>query len=1156
MFKKIVLYSLAIFVSLLLIVQIPKVNTKITELVFKVALPRGMEAKISPVHGEFPFNIKIDSIKVSDKKGEWLFIENLEFSWGGINLLFGKLDIQTIKVQTLDIRRFPSFVPTEISSKKKFAVPLTVDSYSINQLRILPWFSGSIKVYGETAINQGEAASFSLFAETIDQTANGQADLLELKAEIIGNRLKVFAEANDSLSRFKTIIPELADKIKEGDYEFNIDLEANLDGTDVTGVCNGAINNFLTEDEKFDHFIGDQLDWSVDIRLDKAGKNIIAEGDFSTSNNIKANWNLNFEINNQVYHSVLLLDISQLEHLTPAEGEALTGDIRAIIQAQGQRGLKHQVEWTLTGPKIFGNNIQSCTGNIFYLNQKGNFHSNVTSSSLQTVLQGDFHFGDNQLHLDKISLTGDSHKIIANAVIDLNHYILEEGTINLAVQNLMPWGKFFGQEISGQVSGLFTKKKHQVDANLKADRLIYKGAEFHELIAKISGQDFENFNVTLNATNGHYQQSIIESMTLTAHSKEGKGAFSHHIATPQRQWIAEGALALGPENWKILVNNFKISHESRSLLSLVKPLQIDVNSQGVTVLANALKLTSGEIKFTDLSFGTIYAGKLTLVNVNPQIFNFLPAGYDLSGQIKGDLDFSMDQTLPLIRGAFSLDEIAIHHPGRKTHKSISLATQVKFHDKKWLFKMNYHDSSTSKFQIQGEILTPTLVPAATAKVSMRANGLIDLSVFNSFIWWGDRIKGTLKVDLTTSNILSKMHHEGGLSLYQGEYENADFGTVLRHIELKGSLKGETFRILSLAGKDFKDGTFSGKGGVQLGNLAAIKPSLSLTLNKMLVANNDITALNVSGFIEIKPAEKGAFIIGGNVQTNFGDVFLEDSVQKIKNINLIEVTEQKLLQLKKSKKINLVPSNSTYDLKVQIPNNLLIKGGIIKSRWQGDLHVTGPVNIPEIKGFIEATQGQVDVLGKQMKIKKESKISFTNFEGEVEPVLDIRIEKAIREVMVMIWIHEMAIDPKIEFISVPALAQEEVISLLLFGKSLNSVSAAQSLQLATRLAAIKTGGGGINLMDQFQQAFGLDEFSVGSKEDNDEIHEQQAGSTNGYAVRAGKQLNEKVYFGVEQGMGGDVGTKAVVNIDVTKETKLNLEAGSAGGSVGYLWEKRY
>ncbi len=1156
LFKTFLLCLIGLFVVMLLVIQIPKINTRITEFALNIALPQGIEARISPLHGEFPFNFMIDSVKVYDRNGQWLNVEKLRFSWVAANILFGKIDISKLGADTVEVLRFPVAFSQNIPKKKEGLFSLQIENYFVNHLRIAPWFSGAVKLHGDALLYSNDA-DFSLFLETTDQLEHGDADLLELTIHKSGDHLKIFAEAADSLTRLRTIAPELTSKIKEGDYEFHIDLDANLDGTGVTGSCTGAINNFLSMDVKFDRFIGDQLDFDINVQLDDVQKNIIGKGNFSTSNNIKAKWNLIYDINKKVYVSDLNTALPQIEHLLSDDDKQFTGDIKAVLQAKGQVGHHHQVAWTITGPTAFGHNLEKSTGNVFFENQKGRFSSQFIHPHLRTSLNGKFEVDDKLISFNSVHFQGQNHNVTANATIDLDNYQVDDLDVQLTIESIQPFLKFVGKEGSGHLKTTITKKKGRYDITLKADQLIYQDVGFQTITSKMSLLNPENFKMDLDVGAGHYKQTNIDSIILKADSVNGKGHFSHQVNTPDLQLITNGRLVLDPQNWKVLVNNLKFIHQEQSILNIIKPLTIDISSDTLKIGANKLKLNVGEIKFTDLVFGKTYAGKLSLVDVTPQIFSLMLHDQEVMGQIKGDLEFSTHQDSPYIKGKLDFQDISIHNNYRKTHKTISFTTDVKFQNQQWVLKANYHDTESSKLEVQGTITTPTLIPQKTAPITMRARGHVDLSICNGFIWWGDRLKGQLKIDVSTSNTLSQMQHQGTFSLNEGEYENAEFGTVLRHIDLNASLKGSMLTITKLSGNDFKEGRFSGAGTVKLADLAAIQPQISLMLTKMLVANNDIIALNVSGKIDIKPLKKDSFVIGGKVQANFGDVFLEDSVQKIKNINMIEVTKQSLLRRKPLKNRTKNPTQSLYDLKVHIPDNLFMEGHNIKSRWGGDLHVQGALNMPEIKGAIEIVRGRADILGKQMAFKKGSKISFVTYKNEVEPVLDIKLEKTIREVILMIWAHGMASDPKIDFISNPALSQEEVVSFLLFGKPLSSVSAAQSLQLATRLAAIKTGKDGVNLMDQFQKAFGLDEFSVGGSESTDDLQSsQEPGVSNGYAVRVGKQLNDQVYFGIEQELGTDSDTKALVNIDITKDTKINLEAGSRGGSVGYMWEKRY
>lgn len=1151
--RKILFYLFLSFIALLLIIQIPKVNTKITEVILNAALPKGMQAELSQIRGEFPFDIVIDSIKVSDGTGEWLSINKFEFSWGAANVFFGKIDINRIGAEKVEVIRFPEIISKKSSSKGGFFLPIVVEEYFINHVKISPWYSGSLKIHGDASLIKADQASFSLFIETIDQKEHGDADLLELKVHTNGNKLIVFAEAKDSLSRLQTISPELASKIKEGDYEFNIDLEANLDGTNVTGVCTGAINNFVSKDVRLDKFIGNQLDWHIDIHLDEAHKNIVGEGEFSTSNHIKANWDLNYQVANKAYKSTLKLNLPHVENLV-LDTQDVRGDANILASAEGCLNSEHRVKWLLTGPFVFGNEIRKFSMDAFYKNQKGHFHANLIQPHLETEVRGDFHSMDGLLYFNDLVLKGTGHKISGSISIDQDKLQLHEVDVIVAVDDAKPLAKLFGYEAEGGLKGAIRKKKDQYDIDLKADHPAFKDFAFQSINSKISYRNFENFTIDVKAETGYYKRSSIDSLTLMARAAHGKGQFELHFLAPEIQVAALGSFGVLDQNWKILVKELRFLHDRKLVIGLVNPLHLEVTPEAVKVAANKLKIDTGELRFTNLEFGEALAGKLTLVDVTPEVFGFLTDELEFTGKIKGDLQFSSPHGQNQVSGNLSLTDLSLLDNSRKTQKLASLNTHFTYHDQKWLLKANYHDSASSKLAAQATVSTPTLIPDKSAMVSAWVKGTMDLSICNTFIWWGDRFKGQLKVDYKLEKALDQLQHRGTITLHEGEYENAEFGTILRHIDLAAYLKGSTLRITKFSGTDFHTGTFSGSGMLQLADLPAIQPQASLKFDKMLLANDDILSLNASGNIDVKPTGKGTFVVGGQIQTNFVRVFLEDTVQKIKNINTVEVTEQSNLRKKKPKNRNKVPTTSKYDLKIQIPEKLIIEGHGIKSLWKGDLHIVGALNNPEIQGCLEVIRGRVDMIGKQMAMNPHSKICFVNRNGNVEPLLDIKVEKVIRDVEVIISVQGTAAEPKIDFISMPPMSQEEIVSLLLFGKPLNSVSSAQSLQLATKLAAIKAGHKGGNIIDKFQAAFGLDELSVGSNDSLDD--NEQQGLTSGYSVRVGKQLNDKVYFGVNQNLGAEADTKAVVDIDVTKETKINLEAGSKGGTVGYYWERRY
>jgi len=134
------------------------------------------------------------------------------------------------------------------------------------------------------------------------------------------------------------------------------------------------------------------------------------------------------------------------------------------------------------------------------------------------------------------------------------------------------------------------------------------------------------------------------------------------------------------------------------------------------------------------------------------------------------------------------------------------------------------------------------------------------------------------------------------------------------------------------------------------------------------------------------------------------------------------------------------------------------------------------------------------------------------------------------------------DPAIVFSSEPELPQDEVLSRLIFGRSITELSALQVARLAASATQL-AGGGDSTLLDSFRQSTGLDELDIVTDSSGDA------------AVRAGRYINDNIYLGVEAGASGS--TRGTINIDITDSLKATGAAGSDGNSsIGVFLEKDY
>src|SRR5690606_24679540 len=123
-------------------------------------------------------------------------------------------------------------------------------------------------------------------------------------------------------------------------------------------------------------------------------------------------------------------------------------------------------------------------------------------------------------------------------------------------------------------------------------------------------------------------------------------------------------------------------------------------------------------------------------------------------------------------------------------------------------------------------------------------------------------------------------------------------------------------------------------------------------------------------------------------------------------------------------------------------------------------------------------------------------------------------------------------PQVEFASTPMLPQDEVLSHLLFNRSIGELSPLQLAQLAAVAAQLVGGGGGPSFLDSIRMAAGLDDLDIVTD------------SSGGPAVRAGNYIQENVYLSVEGGAGGG---RVSIDLDITDNLRARVSTGTDGNS---------
>jgi translocation and assembly module TamB len=163
-----------------------------------------------------------------------------------------------------------------------------------------------------------------------------------------------------------------------------------------------------------------------------------------------------------------------------------------------------------------------------------------------------------------------------------------------------------------------------------------------------------------------------------------------------------------------------------------------------------------------------------------------------------------------------------------------------------------------------------------------------------------------------------------------------------------------------------------------------------------------------------------------------------------------------------------------DLRVR-GSDLQVVGLGINSRWRTDLQVGGSADAPRFTGRADLVQGNYDFAGRIFRLDH----GVIRFVGETppNPQLDIHAEAQVQGLDASVQVRGTGLQPEITFASTPPMPQDELLSRILFGTSITNLSAPEALQLASAVAAMRSGSGSLDPINALRRAVGLDRLRI-------------------------------------------------------------------------------
>lgn len=337
------------------------------------------------------------------------------------------------------------------------------------------------------------------------------------------------------------------------------------------------------------------------------------------------------------------------------------------------------------------------------------------------------------------------------------------------------------------------------------------------------------------------------------------------------------------------------------------------------------------------------------------------------------------------------------------------------------------------------------------------------------------LTGNIEVAANVRGSLGDPQVRGSLAGEDLRVQSALTGTDVRNVTARGRFDGSRLQLTRFSGTAPNGGRVSGSGFVDLANMTRDRgPQIDLRLAAIdaQILNLPTMGATVTGPMRIVSSGVGG-TIAGRLQVNEAQWRL-GAAEAAEDLPNVEITE---INLPADIAPPAPPGQAwRYLIDASADGGIEVDGMGLDSEWRGDVLLRGTTDDPRIGGEVQIVprQGFYSFAGVRFDITR-GRINF-DAQQPIDPRIDLVAETQVNGLDVSVSVEGSASEPSIDFSSVPALPEEELLARMLFGGSITDLSATDALQLGAAVASLR-GGTGVGPINQLRDAIGLDRLRI-------------------------------------------------------------------------------
>jgi translocation and assembly module TamB len=193
--------------------------------------------------------------------------------------------------------------------------------------------------------------------------------------------------------------------------------------------------------------------------------------------------------------------------------------------------------------------------------------------------------------------------------------------------------------------------------------------------------------------------------------------------------------------------------------------------------------------------------------------------------------------------------------------------------------------------------------------------------------------------------------------------------------------------------------------------------------------------------------------------------------------------------------------------------------------------------------INGVRGNLVVANKTFKLSR-ARITFTGGH-QIDPSLDLAAQYTVRPYDITAIVTGTAKKPVLALSSTPSLQQADIVSMLMFGKPVNQLTASQQKGLQQQALSMAGGYAASQIGQSIAHALGLQDLGM--------TVSQQGG------VGFGHYMTQDVYISASQEAASARNNKASVNYYLTPHLELDTSASTnsnVGNQIELNWKEDY